>query len=194
MPRIVDHDERRRVVADAVIDQIVEGGVASVTLKAVAERTGLVIGSIRHYFASTDEMLDFAIAAIVERTTTRVREAVLRPPTDAGELVEVLVRQLPITEQQHAENIAYLEVLRMQARGAGATALAAAGEASEAEFGRWVAAAFPRLPAGDMALETKELVALVNGFALIASLRPEPLDADELRRVLRRHVAQLARE
>lgn len=194
MPRIVDHDERRHIVADAVIEQIADGGVASVTLKAIAERTGLVIGSIRHYFASTDEMLAFAISSIVERATARVLEAVLRPPTDAESLVEVLVQQLPITAQQHTENIAYLEVLRMQSRGPGAAALAEAGDASEAEFGRWVAAAFPRLPPEELALETKELVALVNGFALIASLRAEPLDAEELRRVFGRHVAQLARE
>lgn len=57
MPRIVDHDQRRREICDVLLDAVAEIGIASVTLRGVAERGGWTTGVITHYFKSRRDLL-----------------------------------------------------------------------------------------------------------------------------------------
>jgi AcrR family transcriptional regulator len=47
-------------------------GVDQASLRAVATEAGLVIGSVRHYFATHDEMIVFAMRVLADRVTTRI--------------------------------------------------------------------------------------------------------------------------
>ena len=77
MPKQVDPEQRRLLVADAVLDEILENGIQSVTLARIAQRTGLAIGSIRHFFSGFDEVLAFTFEVVV----ARMRERGLDPPS-----------------------------------------------------------------------------------------------------------------
>ncbi|MCK0198130.1 TetR/AcrR family transcriptional regulator [Ancylobacter sp. 6x-1] len=57
MPRIVDHDERRRQICDALLDVTAEVGVASATIRGVAERSGWSTGVIGHFFKNRKDLL-----------------------------------------------------------------------------------------------------------------------------------------
>lgn len=61
MPRQVDHDERRREIAAAVVRLVTSRGVEAASLRAVAAEAGVSMGAVQHYFTSTDEMLLFAL-------------------------------------------------------------------------------------------------------------------------------------
>jgi TetR/AcrR family transcriptional regulator, transcriptional repressor of bet genes len=61
MPRQVDHAERRRVIAEAVVRLVAARGVEAASLRAVAAEAGVSMGSVQHYFTTTDEMLLFAL-------------------------------------------------------------------------------------------------------------------------------------
>lgn len=57
MPKVVDHDERRLVLADAVLTLIAREGISAVTTRAVAEESGWSTGVLNHYFNSRHELL-----------------------------------------------------------------------------------------------------------------------------------------
>lgn len=61
MPKQVDHAERRREIAEAVVRLVTAKGVEAASLRAVAAEAGVSMGSVQHYFTTTDEMLLFAL-------------------------------------------------------------------------------------------------------------------------------------
>lgn len=57
MPRIVDHNERRRQICDVLLDIVAESGLGAATLREVADRSGWSTGVIGHYFNGRDDLL-----------------------------------------------------------------------------------------------------------------------------------------
>ncbi|MCB5181712.1 TetR/AcrR family transcriptional regulator [Streptomyces antimicrobicus] len=74
MPRQVDHEGRRLLVADAVLALADERGLEGVTLRDVAARAGVSMGAVQRCFRTKEEMLVFALTHIGERITGRVRQ------------------------------------------------------------------------------------------------------------------------
>ncbi len=52
---------RRRAVIEAAVDLASEGGYEAVQMRDVAERAGVALGTIYHYFASKDILLSMAL-------------------------------------------------------------------------------------------------------------------------------------
>jgi AcrR family transcriptional regulator len=61
VPKQVDHEERRRTIAEAVVRLVASRGVEAASLRAVAAEAGVSMGAVQHYFTTTDEMLLFAL-------------------------------------------------------------------------------------------------------------------------------------
>lgn len=61
MPRQVDHQERRRTIAEAVVWLVATQGIEAASLRAVAAKAGVSMGAVQHYFTTRDEMLLFAL-------------------------------------------------------------------------------------------------------------------------------------
>lgn len=75
MPRIVDHNERRRQICDALLDIVAESGITGATIRAVAERSGWSTGVIGHYFHGRQDLLLGGLrraAEILEEHNSRV--------------------------------------------------------------------------------------------------------------------------
>ena len=66
MPRVVDPDQRKREIIDAVVLTLGEGGFAKFSLKAVAERMGGSITLITHYFPNRDALMAGLLDQVVE--------------------------------------------------------------------------------------------------------------------------------
>lgn len=62
MPKRVDHDERRRHIADAVLRLVATRGVEAASVRTVAAEAGVSPGAVQHYFTTKAEMLEFALA------------------------------------------------------------------------------------------------------------------------------------
>ncbi|QWF79948.1 TetR/AcrR family transcriptional regulator [Amycolatopsis sp. CA-230715] len=71
MPRHVDHDARRRRIADAVCDLIADRGIEGVTLRDVAARAEVSMGAVQRTFPTGDLMLGFALDHIIAKTQER---------------------------------------------------------------------------------------------------------------------------
>lgn len=63
----MDAEERRRLVAEAIFTVVVRDGLAHASLRVIAQEAGLAIGSVRHYFTDSGEMIVFALTRSAER-------------------------------------------------------------------------------------------------------------------------------
>lgn len=73
MPKTVDHEARRREVADAAIRVIAREGLSDTTLALVGDESGWSIGSIRHYFPTKNDLIESALWRVGERLDDRIR-------------------------------------------------------------------------------------------------------------------------
>ena len=100
MPRQVDREERRRVIAAAVLRLVATRGVEAASLRAVAAEAGVSMGAVQHYFTARDEMLRFALAygntLLAERATGLIAERKRATAREQFRLLCILL--LPLEE------------------------------------------------------------------------------------------------
>lgn len=57
MPKIVDHEGRRRDFIEAAYQTILEEGLSKTTIRSVAKRAGYTTGALVHYFKNKEELI-----------------------------------------------------------------------------------------------------------------------------------------
>ena len=107
MPRVVDHRQRRDELIDAVWQLIVEQGLAGITIRKVAERSGWSSGAVRHYLPTRESILDAAAQRVGEAIEQRVRTV---PASAAPQqaLVGMLQAVLPTDEPMRLASLVWL--------------------------------------------------------------------------------------
>ncbi|MFE3456071.1 TetR/AcrR family transcriptional regulator [Nocardiopsis aegyptia] len=106
MPKIVDHEQRRLELAEALWRVIADAGPDAVSIRSVAAEAGLSTGALRHYFQTREELLVFAMRLAEARIADRVRArtAAQAPGETMVERVAGLAEQLlPLDETRMAE-------------------------------------------------------------------------------------------
>jgi AcrR family transcriptional regulator len=106
MPKKVDHQARRTLIADALMRVAAEQGLEAVSLRHVATAAGVSAGMVQHYFRSKDEMMAFALAVVRERNQLRVTEAIGRLGADPAPrllLRTMIAALLPLDEESRAD-------------------------------------------------------------------------------------------
>lgn len=102
MPKIVDHDARRRELLDAVVRVLACDGIEGATTRALARETGWSTGALAHYFPSKADILAAALEFSHERIKERwARDVERRHGLDA--LRALLVDNLPLDERRMVE-------------------------------------------------------------------------------------------
>ena len=79
-PAPVDHDERRARLTEVLLAVVSEVGLEGASIRAVAARAGVSIGTVQHYFATKDEMLLYAYRHVGRTSATGRRSARTRRP------------------------------------------------------------------------------------------------------------------
>ncbi|WP_314245075.1 TetR/AcrR family transcriptional regulator [Streptomyces kutzneri] len=102
MPRQVDHESRRRLIAEAVCHLADERGLEGVTLRDVAARAQVSMGAVQRCFRTKEEMLVFALGHIGERIGERVRARLVRSPAQsAGTALGHAVTEISLLQEEH---------------------------------------------------------------------------------------------
>ncbi|MEV6491597.1 TetR family transcriptional regulator [Actinoplanes sp. NPDC051633] len=162
MPKRVDHQERRTLIADALMRVAAEQGLEAVSLRHVAAAAGVSAGMVQHYFSTKDEMMAFAISVVRERGQARVAEAVAGlgdDPSPRLQLRTMLAALLPLDEPAGDDGRVALAFLAYTAvRPAAGAEL----RADTAELIRFIAGL---LPTGDEDAAAG-LLSLMEGVAL----------------------------
>ena len=100
-PRL-DIEERKKQLAEAVWQVILERGISAVSVRNVAEQAGIVVGSLRHVFPTRAELMKFSAELMVQRATERVLSV---PPSDEPQqyALEIVRQLLPLEADSRAE-------------------------------------------------------------------------------------------
>ncbi|MDX8052310.1 TetR family transcriptional regulator C-terminal domain-containing protein [Lentzea sp. BCCO 10_0798] len=116
MPKRVDHDERRREIAEALFRIAATQGLQAVTLRAVAAEAGISMFQVQYYFPAKEQMLQYAWHRITElngeRSGRDIAEA-LRTGDERAVVRACLLSVLPADERSRmlcAVQIAYFAV------------------------------------------------------------------------------------
>jgi AcrR family transcriptional regulator len=195
MPKLVDHQQRRAELAEAVWTVIRRDGLERASVRNVAREAGLAMGSLRHYFATQSELLCFAMQLVGERARARI--AAMAPAADARGAAEQLLHELvPLDDERRAEAEVWLafsaralvdpqqraiyQEIHDQLNGACTSAITLLVDAGLAAEGL------------DVALEAGRLHALLDGLALHAVMRPTKVPPSQVKAVIARHLDTLA--
>ncbi|PZG24306.1 TetR family transcriptional regulator [Spongiactinospora gelatinilytica] len=195
VPRLIDHNERRELLAEATWRVIVRDGVAGASVRTIAAEAGQSTGSLRHIFPTHAELLAFALKLVIERATARV--AALPPrPTAVETVQEVAAELLPLDRDRRAEMEVYLALFT--AANADPKLRVPRDEAHlrMREGARWMIAQLDNgadlAPGTDRELEAARLHALIDGLAAHLIYEGAAADPSWARRVLARHIGSLA--
>ncbi|MFI8387675.1 TetR/AcrR family transcriptional regulator [Streptomyces sp. NPDC085540] len=195
MPRQVDHESRRRLIAEAVCHLADERGLEGVTLRDVAARAQVSMGAVQRCFRTKEEMLVFALGHIGERIDERVRARLVRSPAQsAGTALGHAAAEISLLREEHrAEARVWLAFVAQAAVSeALARTLRANYAALHEAFTRLIAEAgegSDRAEPLDPQREARTLLALADGLTthvLIGHLTPH-----EAHEVLDAHLAGL---
>lgn len=100
MPAVVDHEARRRAVAEVTADLIARAGMEAVTVREVAQAAGYSTAIVSHYFASKVELLFYTYRATVLRAHQRMEAAL---EAGNGSIRPYLAALLPLNADQRRD-------------------------------------------------------------------------------------------
>ncbi|MFG2226446.1 TetR/AcrR family transcriptional regulator [Streptomyces sp. NPDC048644] len=164
MPKLVDHEFRRRLIADAVCRLAEESGLDGVTLRDVAARAEVSMGAVQRCFRTKDEMLTFALRHIGERISARVSARLVQSPAQSARtaLGHATTELSLLREEHRSEARVWLAFLAQAAVSRPLAEILRANYTGLQEvFTQLVAEATPDC---DPALEARTLLALVDGL------------------------------
>ncbi|QHC23518.1 TetR/AcrR family transcriptional regulator [Streptomyces sp. GS7] len=204
MPKHVDPDARRRLVVDALFRVVVREGLQRTSLRAVAAEADLNIGSLRHYFASQQDLMHFAMQSMLGQVSARLLEHVEQigdlgrypRPKQLRLTAGLLAEFLPLDERRRAEVTVFLDF-----NTAARTDPAFADLSRQAAEGtrRLMRRVLTRLDESgtlrhdlDLDIEAERLAALLDGLSLRAVLHPEILAPRVCVDVLVAHLGDLS--
>ncbi|PYY26967.1 TetR/AcrR family transcriptional regulator [Paenibacillus illinoisensis] len=99
MPKIVDHEKMKNIIAEATWKIISEKGIHHATSRTIAKEAGLSQGALRHYFAKQESLLAFAMELVKEKVLIRLRNLNARELAPQERIVEYLLELVPTDEQ-----------------------------------------------------------------------------------------------
>ncbi|WP_154896908.1 TetR family transcriptional regulator C-terminal domain-containing protein [Paenibacillus illinoisensis] len=196
MPKIVDHDKQRLLVAEAAWRIIRRDGMEQASVRNIAEEAGISAGSMRHYFSTQSELLLYAMNLVSERVSNRIKQMSFNgSPMENMKLL--LLEFMPNTDEKMAE----MEVwFAFTAKSKTDPALKALADKVYDEIRQAVATVITYIVKLNLSranlneeLEIERLYALVDGLSIHAVLRPDQMTSEIMENALSLHLAALCR-
>lgn len=196
MTQRVDHDHRRRRIAEAVWRVAATRGLHDVGLREIAGEAGVSLGALQHYFTSKDDMLVFTLELGGQEAEERVRSRLAdlgRPPTPEAVVRETLAEMLPFSTESRTGLLVHIAYLARAVHDPRMRAVTGDGirplRDLIAEMLRRVAQDGGLAPGRDPDTEAMTLICLADGvtnYVLLETLRPA-----DARRIVDAHLAEL---
>ena len=197
VPKIVNAEARRQDVVEAVWRIIAVDGLERASLREVADEAGLAVGSVRHYFAGSEDLLAYSFARVIDSIVARLDRALVAlhetPPASAEHrqaVLTLLSELLPLDEQRAVEACVWM-AFRNAARIK--PFLGAEADRSHREVAALVGRVVTTLVPADepeeiLVVEAERLLATLDGLCMHALLQPGWMTARMCLDVLERHL------
>lgn len=197
MPRIVNHEKKRKSIAEAAWNIIKKEGIENASIRRVAIEAGMSAGALRHYFSTKDEMLLFIMDYYLEEGKKRSQSKSWSDnPLQA--VAEVLLELVPIDEEKKIETSVWL-ILALQSL----TSDTLKEKKDEMTNGMYeLANSMIEIlvlqgilsDSTNVKLEKSRLAALIDGLSIHALLRPDVYTPEKVKEVIRYHLETLCDE
>ena len=194
MPKFVNHDKKRKLIAEAAWKIIENEGIEKASIRRVAAEAGMSPGALRHYFSTKDEMLLFIIEYFIEEGKKRSdHKEWSKNPLQAVE--EVLLELVPIDEEKKIEtSVWWIFALRSL------TSDALKEKKDEMTDGTYeLAKSMIKIltlkgilsDSVNADLESSRLSALIEGLSFHALLRPDVYTPEKVKDIISYHLKTL---
>lgn len=195
MPKIVDHDERRRVIVEALWRVVARDGAHEVSVRHVAAEAGMPKSSIGHYVGTMPQLLGLAVDQVIEANTDYFMTLDLLE-LDADKVTEVLVTMVPATDsRRHRSGVWLLLVSQAGADPEFADVLKRLNGAVIEGLRELLAGMAQQgllHPSRDVETEAARLHALIDGISIHCMTDPGLRSEADVRAILRAEVVALA--
>ncbi|MEM8925896.1 MAG: TetR/AcrR family transcriptional regulator [Actinomycetota bacterium] len=126
MPKVVDHDQRRRQITDAVCRITLRGGLAAATFREVAAEAGVSVRLIQHYFGTKATLLEITQQHVGERSIARLMQWIEATDGSARAVLEAFLKSfVPVDDESRVATLMYIALYTE-------TIVAALGESADA--------------------------------------------------------------
>ncbi|MBK7720872.1 MAG: TetR family transcriptional regulator [Austwickia sp.] len=193
MPKLVDHDQRRREIAAALTRLIVRVGVEGASVRAVAAEAGWSMGAVRYYFGTQEELLRFAVTLQLSEVPLRLRRVHDTVPAGPVRAHAALEELLPLDDARLAEARVWLAALGRCRIDPTLDDLRLTGWQGERYLARaaicdLVGTSWPTRPDAPLPepleAEAEALHVVVDGLTMMGASYPERLGPADTRRLL----------
>lgn len=197
MPRIVNHEKKRKLIAEAAWSIIKKEGIEKASIRRVAIEAGMSAGALRHYFSTKDEMLLFIMDYYLEEGKKRSQSKSWSDnPLQA--VAEVLLELIPMDEEKKIETSVWW-ILALQSL----TSDTLKEKKDEMTNGMYeLASSMIEIlvlqgilsDSTNVKLEKSRLAALIDGLSIHVLLRPDVYSPEKVKEVIRYHLETLCNE
>lgn len=195
MPKIVDHEQRKKQIAEATWKVILEQGMEGATVRNIAKEAGLSLGALRYYFSSQNDLFVYAMALVKENATARINEIVQETLPPYEKVIKILLQIVPVNQETKAEMdvwFAYVFYTRHKERVFNR-------EENELFIGMTKIIEYLDQhqllrPDLDKEMEAERLYSLIDGLALHALLEPERVDRERVKKLIKYHLQMICIE
>ncbi|MET8778258.1 helix-turn-helix domain-containing protein [Nocardia sp. NPDC050713] len=125
MPRLVDHEQRRREITDAARRVIARGGLESATFQSVAAEAGISVRLVQYYFGTKKDFLRATHLAVSADAGDRFakRFAALGEQAAPRDVIYAMLEELlPMNEQRRQDTVVLGAFQAAMLAGSGLTA------------------------------------------------------------------------
>lgn len=115
MPKRVDHQKRKQIIAKAAMKLIEQKGAEATTLRDIAKEVGLSLGSIQYYFPKQSDLYWFTMETLFQRTQQRMSEVEPKGTSAFDYAVQMIVQYIQVGDQeQRMENAIWIQFAVME--------------------------------------------------------------------------------
>ncbi len=108
MPKVVDHDARRRQITDAVCRITLRGGLGAATFRQVAAEAGISVRLVQHYFGTKATLLDTTLQHVGERAIARLMKRIEATDGSARAVLEAFLKSfVPDDEESRVAGLMF---------------------------------------------------------------------------------------
>jgi AcrR family transcriptional regulator len=183
VPKVVDHEQRRRELVAATWTVIADEGIEAATIRRIAEEAGCTTGRITHYFEAKEAILVAALRAVHQAAAARMATAIADGDDNPREALRlVLLEALPLDAERRIE---WRVWLAFWGRAAGNQPLRKEQAARYAEWRALImsllAADRGEASAAELRVRLDVVAGAVDGLGLQAALEPARFTKARLR-------------
>jgi AcrR family transcriptional regulator len=113
VPKRVDHEERRRQIADALLRTAATRGLHAAGMREVAAEAGVSLRLVQYYFGTKEELMLFAMQQLAAQFATRAMAQISKikqaqdPVSPRDVIAAILTQALPADDERRTFTVLY---------------------------------------------------------------------------------------